>query len=96
MPKRYPDIADAQLVLQEYCNVVVAKGRGVLTEEQRKFADVVPRQYRNVGCDDENEALMMDAQTILMYYAESLVDLNILNISVDEWAETYYRDMVLD
>lgn len=86
------DIADAQFVLQEYCNVVVAKGVGVLTEEQRKLADVVPRQYWN----DDNEALMMDAQTILMYYAESLVDLNIQNISVDEWAETYYRDMVLD
>lgn len=86
------DIADAQLALQKYCNVVVAKGAGVLSEEQRKLADVVPRQYWN----DDNEALMMDAQTILMYYAESLVDLNILNISMDEWAETYYRDMVLD
>ena len=86
------DIADAQLALQEYCNVVVAKGASVLSEEQRKLADVVPRQYWN----DDNEALMMDAQTTLMYYAESLVDLNILNISMDEWAEIYYRDMVLD
>ncbi|MBR5364264.1 MAG: dockerin type I repeat-containing protein [Oscillospiraceae bacterium] len=87
------DVTDAQLALQEYTAIVVAKGTGTLTDQQRKLADVFPHQYwEKVSCSNETEALMPDAQTILLYYAEGLADSNILYEGVDAWAETYYKD----
>ncbi len=88
------DIADAQLVLQEYCEIVVVqKNEGVLTEQQRGLATVFPRKYwKSFKFETENDAMMMSAQTILFYYVEGLINSEVKSKDVEVWADAFYSN----
>lgn len=82
------DAADAQLVLNEYAEAVLAEAQSTLTQQQRALAQVIPQnKWADMHIADEKQALLYNAQAILEYYAAGLVNQDIQQNGIALWLE---------
>ena len=72
------DSADAQLVLQEYTMVMVAKhDKGILSTEQYALAQVTPESL--------TANLLLNSYYILAYATECLADASVAEQDISDW-----------